>query len=72
VLCPEDRKKEGIVPVRSVLENINLSARRRKARGGMLIDEAWEQSNARQRIDQLRVRTPSARQRFAISGQSAG
>ena len=26
VLCPEDRKKEGIVAVRSVLENINLSA----------------------------------------------
>jgi L-arabinose transport system ATP-binding protein len=62
VLCPEDRKKEGIVPVRSVLENINLSARRRTARGGFLINEAWEQRNARERIDQLKVRTPSARQ----------
>ena len=62
VLCPEDRKKEGIVPVRSVLENINLSARRRKARGGVVIDETWEQSNARQRIEQLHVRTPSAHQ----------
>ena len=62
VLCPEDRKKEGVVPIRSVLENINLSARRRKARAGMWIDETWEQSNARQRIDQLRVRTPSPRQ----------
>jgi L-arabinose transport system ATP-binding protein len=62
VLCPEDRKKEGIVPIRSVLENINLSARRRTARGGVLIDEAWEASNARERIDQLRIRTPSARQ----------
>jgi L-arabinose transport system ATP-binding protein len=62
VLCPEDRKKEGIVPVRSVLENINLSARRRTARGGLLINEAWEQRNARERIDQLKVRTPSARQ----------
>jgi L-arabinose transport system ATP-binding protein len=62
VFCPEDRKKEGIVPVRSVLENVNLSARRRKARLGGLIDETWEQSNARQRIEQLRVRTPSARQ----------
>jgi L-arabinose transport system ATP-binding protein len=62
VLCPEDRKKEGIVAVRSVLENINLSARRRKARAGGLIDENWERSNAQQRIDQLRVRTPSARQ----------
>lgn len=61
VLCPEDRKKEGIVPVRSVLENLNLSARRRTALGGILIDEAWERRNAEERITQLRVRTPSAR-----------
>ena len=62
VLCPEDRKKEGIVPVRSVLENINLSARRRTARAGIFIDEAWEQTNARDRSAQLRVKTPSVRQ----------
>jgi L-arabinose transport system ATP-binding protein len=62
VLCPEDRKKEGIVPVRSVLENTNLSARRRKARGGILINEAWERENARLRTEQLRVKTPSVRQ----------
>ena len=62
VLCPEDRKKEGIVPVRSVLENTNLSARRRKARAGILIDETWEQANAKDRSAQLRVKTPSVRQ----------
>ncbi len=62
VLCPEDRKKEGIVPVRSVLENTNLSARRRHARGGILVNETWERGNARQRVEQLRVRTPSVRQ----------
>jgi L-arabinose transport system ATP-binding protein len=62
VLCPEDRKKDGIVPVRSVLENTNLSARRRKARGGILINEAWEQQNARERSAQLRVKTPSVHQ----------
>jgi L-arabinose transport system ATP-binding protein len=62
VLCPEDRKKEGIVPIRSVLENINLSSRRRKAHGRVLINRAWEHSNAQARIEQLRVRTPSARQ----------
>ena len=28
----------------------------------MLINESWEALNARERIDQLRVRTPSARQ----------
>ncbi len=62
VLCPEDRKKEGIVPVRSVLENVNLSARRRQARAGVLINEPWEKKNARTRIEQFRVRTPSERQ----------
>ena len=62
VLCPEDRKKEGVIAVRSVLENTNLSARRRKARAGVLIDETWEQTNAQQRVDQLRIKTPSVRQ----------
>jgi L-arabinose transport system ATP-binding protein len=62
VLCPEDRKKEGIVPVRSVLENLNLSARRRTARFGVWVDESWERRNAGERIEQLRIRTPSARQ----------
>ena len=62
VLCPEDRKKEGIVPVRSVLENTNLSARRRQAHAGLFIHEAWEQTNARERTAQLRVKTPSVHQ----------
>ena len=62
VLCPEDRKKEGIVPVRSVLENTNLSARRRTARAGIFINESWEQTNARERTAQLRVKTPSVHQ----------
>ena len=62
VLCPEDRKKDGIVPVRSVLENTNLSARRKRARAGIFIDETWEQTNARERTAQLRVKTPSVRQ----------
>lgn len=62
VLCPEDRKKEGIVPVRSVLENMNLSTRRRKAKAGLLIDESWERANVAEKIARLRVRTPSAQQ----------
>ena len=62
VLCPEDRKKEGIVPIRSVLENTNLSARRRTAHAGVFINESWEQTNARDRSAQLRVKTPSVRQ----------
>ena len=62
VLCPEDRKKEGIVAMRSVLENTNLSARRRRARAGVFVDETWEQANVRERVAQLRVKTPSVRQ----------
>ncbi len=62
VLCPEDRKKDGIVAVRSVLENLNLSARRRKARGGVYLNEAWERTNAQERTTQLRIKTPSVRQ----------
>jgi L-arabinose transport system ATP-binding protein len=58
VLCPEDRKKDGIVPVRSVLENVNLSARRRHAEAGILINDTWEATNARTQIDRMRVRPP--------------
>jgi L-arabinose transport system ATP-binding protein len=59
VLAPEDRKKEGIVPGRSVLENINLSARRRHLHLGTLLRRGWERENAAARIRQLSIKTPS-------------
>jgi L-arabinose transport system ATP-binding protein len=62
MFCPEDRKKEGIVPVRSVLENINISARRRNNRMGFIIDERWEAKNCRTQIDKLSIKTPSSHQ----------
>ncbi|MDQ5979220.1 MAG: L-arabinose transport system ATP-binding protein, partial [Verrucomicrobiota bacterium] len=46
VFCPEDRKKEGIIAIRSVAENINLSARRSRLRAGLFLDRAWEKTNA--------------------------
>ena len=58
VLAPEDRKQLGIVPVLSVLENIALSARRRRARAGLL-DRRWERQNAARHIAGLSIRTPS-------------
>jgi L-arabinose transport system ATP-binding protein len=61
-LCPEDRRKEGIVPIRSVLENLNLSARRTSARFGLVIDERWERDNAAARMRELDVRAASPRQ----------
>ncbi len=37
LLCPEDRKKEGIIPLSSVAENINISARGAHSRFGWLL-----------------------------------
>jgi L-arabinose transport system ATP-binding protein len=34
LLCPEDRKKEGIIPLSSVAENINISAAPIRASAG--------------------------------------
>ncbi len=59
VFCPEDRKKEGIVAIRSVAENINLSARRSRLHAGLFLDSTWEKRNAREKIASLRVRTAS-------------
>ncbi len=59
VFCPEDRKKEGIIPVRSVAENINLSARRTHLRAGLWLDRGWEDANANSQIARLRVKTTS-------------
>jgi L-arabinose transport system ATP-binding protein len=62
VYCTEDRKREGIVPILSVMENCNVSARPAHVRLGCLINEAWEQTNARTQVDSLSVRTPSLTQ----------
>lgn len=70
MLCPEDRKKEGIVPVRSVMENINLSARRHFSTAGFVINEARERQNAQSQVDGLNIRTPSLNQ--AINNLSGG
>jgi len=60
VFCPEDRKKEGIIGIRSVAENINLSARRSRLRAGFFLDHGWEKSNAAAQITRLGVRCASA------------
>ncbi len=62
MFCPEDRKREGIVPIRSVQENLNLSARRHHTHFGFVINGAWEARNVREHIDRLAIRTPSPRQ----------
>ncbi|KOC90852.1 L-arabinose ABC transporter ATP-binding protein AraG [Winslowiella iniecta] len=62
MLCPEDRKADGIIPVHSVRDNINISARRHNLTAGCLIDRAWEAKNAEAHIRSLNIKTPSADQ----------
>jgi L-arabinose transport system ATP-binding protein len=59
VYCTEDRKKEGIVPILSVMENCNISARRHHVRLGGIINERWEKQNAEHQTRSLAVKTPS-------------
>lgn len=62
MLCPEDRKADGIIPVHSVKDNINISARRKNIHAGCLINKAWEESNAAHHIKSLNIKTPGAEQ----------
>ena len=63
VLCPEDRKHEGIIPMGSVAENINLSIRRVYAGlGGIWINDTKEKANAEKQVAAMRVKTPSLTQ----------
>ena len=62
MLCPEDRKADGIIPVHSVRDNINISARRKHISAGCLINHRWETDNADSHIRALNIKTPSAEQ----------
>ncbi|MGM4914654.1 L-arabinose ABC transporter ATP-binding protein AraG [Rhizobium sp. 768_B6_N1_8] len=61
VLCPEDRKFDGIIQGRSIEENIAISSRRHFSPFGVL-NPKKEASVADQFIAKLRVRTPSRKQ----------
>jgi L-arabinose transport system ATP-binding protein len=54
LLCPEDRKKEGI----------NIGARPRHVSLGCLIQGRWEKENAQGQIRAMNVKTPSADQQM--------
>ena len=64
LLCPEDRKKEGIVPLASVAENINIGARSLHLSMGCLLQGQWERDNAEKQIRALNIKTPSASQQI--------
>jgi len=60
--CPEDRMLEGIIPLSSVSENINISARRNFSRFGFVINEKVEAQNAQEQIRRLGIKTASLKQ----------
>lgn len=68
-MVPEDRKKNGIVPIMAVGQNISLSAIDQFCKFGIL-DDARESHAINQSIKKLTVKTPNAN--IAISSLSGG
>ncbi|HEY3565873.1 MAG TPA: ATP-binding cassette domain-containing protein, partial [Casimicrobiaceae bacterium] len=66
VLCPEDRKEEGILAIASVAENINISCRRHGLRAGLFLNHAKEAETAERFIKLLKIKTPHRRQRIRL------
>jgi L-arabinose transport system ATP-binding protein len=66
VLCPEDRKEEGILAMASVAENINISCRRHDLRAGLFLNRAKEVQTAERFIKLLKIKTPHRRQKIRL------
>jgi D-xylose transport system ATP-binding protein len=67
-LVSEDRKRYGLVPAASILENLTLPTLRRFRRGALLDHGAREQAS-RAQVEALSIRTPSLASRAAdLSG----
>lgn len=60
-MCPEDRKSQGIFPVASVSDNLNISCRRFFKRWGVFRHTARESENAKTYIQRLSIKTPNHR-----------
>lgn len=60
-MCPEDRKSQGIFPVASVADNLNISCRRFFKRWGVFRHPGRERRNAEAYIQRLSVKTPGHR-----------
>ncbi|GHB07768.1 L-arabinose ABC transporter ATP-binding protein AraG [Salinicola rhizosphaerae] len=68
-MCPEDRKSQGIFPVASVSDNLNISCRRFFRRWGGFRDPQRETANTEDYIRQLRIKTPGPKTPIAnLSG----
>ena len=66
VLCPEDRKEQGILATASVSENINISVRRLDLLGGLFLRHKKEAALADTFINRLRIKTPNRDQEIRL------
>lgn len=66
VLCPEDRKEQGILATASVAENINISVRRLDLMGGLFLRHQREAALAEDFIARLRIKTPNRQQEIRL------
>ncbi|WP_431262454.1 L-arabinose ABC transporter ATP-binding protein AraG [Roseateles chitinivorans] len=66
VLCPEDRKEQGILAHSSVAENINISCRRHGLAGGLFLRPRLEAARADAFIRKLRIKTPHRGQEIRL------
>jgi L-arabinose transport system ATP-binding protein len=66
MFCPEDRKEDGIIGVRSVAENINISCRRHHLCAGLFVNDRSEAKTAESYIQRLRIKTPNRRQEIRL------
>ncbi|MFG6430696.1 L-arabinose ABC transporter ATP-binding protein AraG [Roseateles sp. LYH14W] len=66
VLCPEDRKEQGILAHSSVAENINISCRRHGLLGGVFLRHGQEAQRADDFIKKLRIKTPNREQEIRL------
>ncbi|MGL4860256.1 MAG: xylose ABC transporter ATP-binding protein [Enterobacteriaceae bacterium] len=69
-MVPEDRKKDGIIPLMGVGTNITLAALDQFTHARFILDNAREQATIAQSIRQLRVKTASSE--LAIARLSGG
>lgn len=68
-MCPEDRKSQGIFPIASVSDNLNISCRRFFKRLGWMRHTRRELGNTEDYIRRLSIKTPGPRTPIAsLSG----
>ena len=66
VLCPEDRKRDGIIPTASVMDNLNIHARKQFSPLKFFIHPKNERFHASSEVARLSIKTPSLMQKIKL------